>query len=78
MTEPRPPIRLVPPITTAAITTSSAPIPALGSAASSREHCIIPASPASSPSTANTLIFRGRVSTPARRIASSLVPMPIR
>ena len=35
-TEPRPPIRLVPPITTAAMAESSRPMPPLGSAEESR------------------------------------------
>jgi hypothetical protein len=35
-TEPRPPMRLVPPTTTAAIAESSNPMPAFGSAAASR------------------------------------------
>ncbi len=36
-TEPRPPIRLVPPITTAAIAESSSPMPAFGSDDPSRD-----------------------------------------
>ncbi|MNM55792.1 hypothetical protein D3C81_669410 [compost metagenome] len=54
MIEPRPPIRLVPPITTAAMTCSSRPDPALGSAASSREIWNSAARPASAPIRANT------------------------
>ena len=57
ITEPRPPIRLVPPITTDAITRSSAPVPAFGSAASRREIRNTPPSPASSPASANTMIL---------------------
>ena len=75
-TEPRPPIRLVPPMTTAAITCSSMPTPAFGSAASRRADCMRPARPASSPVSANTMMRIGRGSTPASRMASSLVPMP--
>ncbi len=75
-TEPRPPIRLVPPITTAAITCSSAPVPAFGSAASRRDDRKMPPRPASSPAMANTMMRIGRGSTPASRMASSLVPMP--
>ncbi|VFS93482.1 Uncharacterised protein [Pseudomonas aeruginosa] len=56
-TEPRPPIRLVPPITTAAMTWSSRPTPALGSAASRREIWNSAANPASSPIRANTAIL---------------------
>ncbi|MNT30303.1 hypothetical protein D3C72_1660910 [compost metagenome] len=78
ITEPRPPIRLVPPITTAAMTCSSRPEPALGSAASRREIWNSAARPASSPISENTRILYGRGSIPARRTASSLVPMPIR
>jgi len=37
MTDPRPPIRLVPPITTEAMAASSRPTPAFGSAEDSRD-----------------------------------------
>src|SRR5438128_2553143 len=73
MTEPRPPIRLVPPITTAAITCRSMPAAALGSAASRRETWRPAATADNNPSSANTAALVGRMRIPARRIASSLV-----
>ncbi|MNL45552.1 hypothetical protein D3C87_1682090 [compost metagenome] len=78
MTDPRPPIRLVPPMTTAAMTCNSRPAPAFGSAASRREIWNSAASPASRPMSENTRTLYGLGSIPARRTASSLVPMPIR
>ena len=77
MTEPRPPIRLVPPITTAAITCNSMPTPPFGSAASRRETWNSAPTPASKPIKANTSTFDGFVLMPDKRTASSFVPMPI-
>jgi hypothetical protein len=74
-TEPRPPIRLVPPMTTAAIAASSIPVPAFGSADSRYAAPNTPPNPASSPDIAKTTSFTGRGSIPLRRTASSLVPI---
>ncbi|MNN91760.1 hypothetical protein D3C81_2099180 [compost metagenome] len=57
ITEPRPPIKLVPPITTAAITCNSSPEPAFGSAASRREIWNNAAIPASNPIRLKTRIL---------------------
>ena len=48
-TLPSPPSRLPPPITTAAITSSSVPIATVGSPWRSRDSCITPASPKNRP-----------------------------
>src|SRR5476649_435698 len=77
MTEPRPPIRLVPPMTTAAITCNSMPTPPFGSAASRRDTWNSAPTPDSKPISAYTSTLRGRGAMPDRRTASSLVPMPI-
>ncbi len=53
-TEPRPPIRLVPPITTAAITWSSNPVAVLGLADDMRAVWITEATAARKPESANT------------------------
>lgn len=74
-TLPRPPIRLVPPITTAAITWSSKPIRMFGSADCIRAVSITAATAASVPHSAKTITLIGRGSMPERRTASSFVPM---
>ena len=48
-TLPSPPCRLPPPITTAAMTSSSVPIATVGSPCRRRESCITPAKPNRSP-----------------------------
>ncbi len=69
-TDPRPPIRLVPPITQAAIAESSNPIAALGSAVPSRDVCISAATPHNRPLIANTANRYGRSRIPDNRTAS--------
>src|SRR5579863_554788 len=71
---PRPPARLVPPITTEAITRSSYPMPPTASAAPSRADNKNPASPASAPTTKYTLVMIAGTSRPFRRAASGLPP----
>ena len=59
ITLPRPPIRLVPPITQAAIADSSMPMAAFGSALDNREVCARPANPQRAPLITNTAIEYG-------------------
>ena len=47
--EPSPPERLAPPMTAAAMTSSSKPTATVGSPTVSRENCITPATPVNSP-----------------------------
>src|SRR5215217_1101322 len=63
-TEPRPPMRLVPPMTTAAIAWSSRPAPALGSAAARRALCAIAATALASPARRKVAKRIGRGSMP--------------
>ena len=49
---PMPPERLAPPITTAAITSSSLPTAVVGSPTVSRAYCMTPARPANKPDSA--------------------------
>ena len=58
--EPRPPDKLVPPMTHAAMACNSAPLPAFGSAEERRAHCRIAAHAASNPLKANTATLIGR------------------
>src|SRR5581483_10817705 len=75
MTPPRPPMRAVPPTTTAAITSSSYPTPALGTPAPSRAASMTPANPTRSPFTRYVAKMTRCVSTPASHAACSLPPV---
>jgi hypothetical protein len=74
-TSPRPPNRLVPPITAAAIASISSVLPpAFRSTLCRREASTIPPSPAMKPEIMKTMIrIRGTL-IPARRAASALPP----
>src|SRR6266545_3646869 len=63
-TEPRPPDKLAPPMTHAAMACNSAPAPAFGSAEDKRAHCITAAQAASNPLRPNTATLIGRGLTP--------------
>ena len=63
-TDPRPPIRLVPPITTAAMACSSRPMPAFGSAAASLAHCDTAATALRRPDAVNAITRTGPGRTP--------------
>src|SRR5262249_43088050 len=64
MTEPRPPDKLAPPMTHAAMACNSAPAPAFGSAEDKRAHCKTAAQAASNPLRPNTATLIGRGLTP--------------
>ena len=72
---PRPPNRLVPPITAAAMALSStSPLPEAWLTANSREACITPPTAASVEASAKTEMRTRLTSMPARRAASALPP----
>ena len=71
---PSPPIRLVPPRTTAAIASSSNPTPVFGCAELSRAARTRPASPARTPPRTYTRIWIPARLIPASRAASALPP----
>ena len=64
ITDPLPPIRLVPPMTTAAMACSSQPTPTLGLAELILAVWMTAARPARNPQTAKTPTLMGRVSMP--------------
>src|SRR5713226_9843779 len=74
-TVPRPPIKLVPPITHEAIASSSIKVPASGEALPTRAVCRIEASPASAPISQNAArMYRFKL-IPDSRAASALPPI---
>src|ERR1700735_272628 len=73
-TLPRPPVNAVPPTTTAAITSSSYPTPAFGTAAPSRAVSTTAANPTSNPFATYVPSATARVSIPASHAAGSLPP----
>ena len=75
-TVPTPPLNDVPPITAAAITFSSMPVPRLLTAAFRRAICTAAASPTRKPINANVLTIVRFVLMPASTAASGLPPMP--
>ena len=75
MIVPRPPNRLVPPITTAVIADSSYITPAVGSAAFTRAMNSSPARPARPPDSMYSLILCHSTCTPVTRAAVSLSPI---
>ena len=75
LTSPRPPKRLVPPITAAAIASiSSVPPPAFRSTLLRRAASTTPPSPAIAPEIMKTMILTRATLMPARRAASALPP----
>ena len=72
--EPRPPDRLAPPTITAAITRSSAPMPALASMALARLVAMTPAAAARTPVSMKAKIFTRAAGMPVKRAAGSLLP----
>ena len=74
-TVPRPPIRLVPPITHAAIASSSISVPASGDALPTLPVCSSDAIPTSAPRRANAARMYRRELIPDRRAASGLLPI---
>ena len=72
---PSPPIRLVPPMTVAAMASSSYMIPAMGCAELSRAVSRTAATALASPDTPYTIVLWSRTLTPDSRVASSLPPM---
>ncbi len=77
-TDPWPPIRLVPPMTTAAIAASSRPMPPLGSAEDSRATWKTAPSAASVPEMTNVASRIRRVARPANLAAGSFEPTATR
>ena len=71
---PRPPSRLAPPITTAPITSNSAPRPASGAPVWRREASTTPLSPAQKPDMVKVARRTRSTSMPDRRVASSFPP----
>ena len=74
-TVPTPPIRLEPPMTQAAIASSSADVAALTAAASSRDVRKMPAIAAIKPLMPNTMSVTFFMSIPERRLAILLPPI---
>ena len=72
---PTPPVRLAPPITTAAIASSSYPSPAYGCAVARREVCTIPANPANAADSTYAPTVSDGTRMPARRATSAFPPM---
>ena len=72
--EPEPPIILVPPSTTAAIASNSAPSPTVGEPDAKRDDSIIPANAVSSPASAYTFTITLFTFTPHNLAASSFPP----
>ena len=73
--EPSPPDSVPPPMTTAAMTSSSSPLATVGPPTVSRENCIRPAMPASAADNAYTWVFTRCACTPHRRAVSSFDPI---
>ena len=71
---PRPPDRLAPPTMTAAMTRSSAPVPALASMALARLVTMTPVTPARNPVSMKANVLTRAVAMPVSRAASSLLP----
>ena len=72
---PSPPNRLVPPITIAAIVSSSQPAPPSGTPLDERTTSTTPVSPASRPDAVKTQILMRVTPTPASRAVVSLPPI---
>ena len=75
LTVPSPPIRLVPPITAAAMASSSYPCPATDCDTPSRAISRMPVSAAENPDSVYARILIREMRTPDSRAASSLPPM---
>src|ERR1017187_1525534 len=73
-TVPEPPLRLAPPMMTAAMTSSSSPTATVGSPTRSRESWNTPESPKKQPAMAKTRTLRRTVGTPQSRAAASFDP----